>query len=170
MNRATVAGITSSPKAGFYLRTAAAVADPASVAAGLAGDLAGVLHVLGVVRTAHAEAPLAAHVAGVLAGRDGEDLDLHVRIVQLGRHDHRLRTRGMTVLLYDVGPPHPLPLVDGHAALERHDAGVGLGHLEADIEGLPRHGSCVGLDILHPVGDGATGDPEELFLELLHSR
>src|SRR5262245_19476474 len=36
---------------------------------------------------------LAAHVAGVLAGRDGEDLDLHVRVEQLGRDDHRLRSR-----------------------------------------------------------------------------
>src|SRR5262245_26653153 len=79
---------------------------PLSVAAGLAGDLAGILHVPGIVRSAHAETPLAAHVAGVLARRDGEDLDLHVRVVHLGRDDHRLRTRGVAVLLQDVAPSH----------------------------------------------------------------
>jgi hypothetical protein len=41
-----------------------------------------------VVLGSHAEAPLATHVARVLAGRDGEDLDLHVRVVHLGRLDH----------------------------------------------------------------------------------
>src|SRR5262245_42175982 len=70
----------------------------------------GVLHVLGIVGGSHAETPLAAHVAGVPAGRDGEAIDLHVRVVQLRRQDHRLRPRGMAVLRVVAAPHRALRL------------------------------------------------------------
>src|SRR5262245_33234815 len=117
------------------------------VRGGSGARLASELHrdVLGIALVPHAEAPLAAHVARVLPGRDGEDVDLHVRVVELGRHDHRLRAGGVAVLLEDVRPPHLLPLVGGDAAVEGHDPDVGLGHLEGEVEGLARQGGGVYL-------------------------
>jgi hypothetical protein len=40
----------------------------------------------------------------------------------------------MAVLFEDVGPPHRLLPIDGHAPVERHDADVGFGNLEADMK------------------------------------
>src|SRR5262245_16494383 len=139
MTRAWAARCTTGPPPG------SAATDAGLTGATLLGWLLRELDrgVLGVVLVAHAEPPLAADIARIAAGRDGEDLDLHVRVVHLGRLDHRLRARRVAVLLEDVGASHPLPLVDGDAAVERHDADVRLRHLEREVEGLAGQGGRV---------------------------
>ena len=76
---------------------------------------------------------------------------------------------GVAVLLQDVGAAHPLPLIDGDAAIEGHDADAGLGHLEGKVEGLAGQRGGVELQIFHPVFDRVTGYAEVLLLQLLHA-
>jgi hypothetical protein len=116
--------------------------------AAFVGRLAGVFDVLGIVGRAHAEPPLAAHVAGSTRGGMARISTfmfglyiLVVTIIDFGQVEWQFFSRMS-------GRPIASHWIDGHAAVERHDADVGLGHLEGQVERLARHGGGV-----------ASGDP-----------
>ena len=116
--------------------------------------LDGDLDVLGIVRGAHAEPPLAAHVVGVLARWDGEDVDLHVGVVHLA-----------VVTIIDFGQVEwqffsrmsGRP-IDSHWSTATQRLNVmmptsGSGISNEQVERLARHRRGVHLEVLHPVRD-----------------